>query len=130
MNDVKIRIQEREPMVNVTHKLPPQLKEELERVASKQGVAQGEIVRAFLEFALDAYKKGKVTRIWGEGSENMKKFRAELAVGDVVIASGNVGKLTDLDELFVKMEIAKGVVIQTLREGVTDVVSTKRKLRA
>lgn len=51
----------------------------------------------------------KATRIWGDGSEKMKKFRAELAVGDVVIASGNVGKLTELGDFFVKMEVAKGL---------------------
>lgn len=127
MAEVRIRIQEREPMINVTFKLPPKFKEELEQVAEKHEVAQGEVVRAFLEFAFDAYRKGKVTRVWGDGSEKMRKFRADLAVGDVVIANGNVGKLKELDDFFVKMEVAKGVVIQTLREGVTDVISTKRR---
>jgi hypothetical protein len=122
-NAANIKIRHQDPTTTVTFEAQSVQHKEIECIAQTHNVSVEEIFRALLEYSLDAYRSGKVLRIWPDGSQEMEKFRSGLQVGETVIAGGMVGKLVTLDELFVTLEVAKGVVVRVLREAVTDVIS-------
>jgi hypothetical protein len=49
---------EQEHPVTAVRGLPPALVEELRRVATQLGVSKDEVIRAFLEYGLQAYRNG------------------------------------------------------------------------
>lgn len=51
--------------------------------------------------------------------KELKAMLSALGKGDEVMVSGLVGKITDLDDNYVRLEIAKGVVVQVQRAAVS-----------
>ncbi len=51
--------------------------------------------------------------------KELKAMLSALAKGDEVMVSGLVGKITEIDYNYVRLEIAKGVVVQVQRAAVS-----------
>ncbi len=51
--------------------------------------------------------------------KELKAMLSALGKGDEVMVSGLVGKITDLDDNYVRLEVAKGVIIQVQRAAVS-----------
>lgn len=51
--------------------------------------------------------------------KELKAMLSSLGKGDEVMVSGLVGKITDLDDNYVRLEVAKGVVVQVQRAAVS-----------
>ncbi|HQT81191.1 preprotein translocase subunit YajC [Ferrovum sp. JA12] len=51
--------------------------------------------------------------------KELKAMLSALAKGDEVMVSGLVGKITEIDDNYVRLEIAKGVVVQVQRAAVS-----------
>ncbi|WP_067496763.1 preprotein translocase subunit YajC [Ferrovum sp. PN-J185] len=51
--------------------------------------------------------------------KELKAMLSALGKGDEVMVSGLVGKITDLDDNYVRLEVAKGVVVQVQRAAVS-----------
>lgn len=121
-----IEIRKDDPMVNTTFKLPAALKGTIEKVAQKEGVSSGEIVRAFMSFALEAYRDGRVINVWG--TQMMDHFRKQVRAGDNVIASLIFGKVLEIAKESFKMETTEGVVLKMHLEALTDIINPRKEI--
>ena len=112
--------------MNASYKLPQSLKVEIESIAKKEQLTQGDIVRSFLEFAVKAYAKGRVQRSFSDSA--MEHFRTLIQPGDEVIAGGLKGRVKAVGEIFFKVELAEGVDVDIVRDELSDVLNPRKEL--
>lgn len=121
--DPKIRISSKERLKTLHIKVTERQADQLYKIATNHRTTTQNILTAFVEFALNTYNSGKSVHVWAEGSEEMKEFRKDLKVGDQIIASGIIGRIRKLDDILVHVEVAPNVVLEILREVVTDTLT-------
>ena len=125
---MRIKILSNEPMTNVSYRLPQKLKNSLELIAASEDVSQGEIVRSFLEFAIDSYQTNGATRKWND--EMYRHFAKQAKVGDLVIASNIKGRIKSMDDLFVTLDIGDERTLDVLKNSITDICGPSEEVLA
>lgn len=123
---MRIRIEQKEPLETASFKIPGILKSEIAAISRKEGVPQSEIVRAFLDSALQSYRNGDVIRSWA--GEEMNVLRKHLKPGMRVISNGIVGTVSVISEDLVEITMKDGHCIEMLKECVTDVLNPGQEL--
>ena len=116
-----ITLKQKETLVNAGYKIQPQLKQTIESIAKNENLNSSDIVRAFLEHALEDYQQGDdVLRI---GRDNwMDRFRDTLKVDQIVMTKGGVvGRIVNIiDDVIIKLSTAEKVTLLVRKDFIME----------
>ena len=123
---MNIKLKSKDPLTTASYKIPPDIKKDIDEISKKEGITQGELVRSFLQYSLEAYQAGKVQKVWGEVM--MDHFRKQVKKGDEVIAAGIFGKIKNVTEMFFEIQVSPGVSLKVIKDELTDILNPRKEV--